>query len=202
MKIAALLLITFGTIGATVGVARTVPSVPGWQSAWQVQGTLTILSLATMLAGIAIQRREHGSRITSPVSSGTFQWPCAALECLQAATTQLESTLDQRDLQSLHQTLEAIVSSPIADFVENRTAISERHGIRNSAAVMGPFATAERCLNRAWSASADGYWHEADTPPGHSRQAGLAPSPECLVPSTYRLAPGSSSVVLRALSKR
>jgi hypothetical protein len=161
MKIAALLLITVGTIGATVGVARTIPSVSGWQSAWQVQGTLTILSLATMLAGIVIQRRGQGSRVSSPDSGGTFQQACAALERLQTATTQLESTLDQCDLESLHQALEEIVSGPIADFVENRTAISDRHGLGNYAAVMGPFATAERYLNRAWSASVDGYWHEA-----------------------------------------
>ena len=161
MKVAAFLLITFGTIGATVGVARTVPSESGWQSAWQVQGTLTILSLAAMLAGIAIQRRGHRRRVSSPVSSGAFQRACVAFDRLQTSTTHLESTLDQRDLESLHQTLDAIVSGPVAGFVENRIAISERHGIGNYAAVMGPFATAERYLNRAWSASADGYWHEA-----------------------------------------
>ena len=161
MKIIAVLLITAGTIGATLGVARTVPSVPGWQSAWQVQVPLTTLSLATMLVGIAIQRRTHRSRKTSAVTRGNIQQARAALGRLQITAGRLESGLHEHDLDALHRALEEIVTGPLADFVANSTAISLRYGIGNYAVVMSAFSMAERYLNRAWSASADGYWHES-----------------------------------------
>jgi hypothetical protein len=161
MKVIAFLLITAGTIGATVGVARTVPSVPGWRSAWQLQEPLTVLSLATMLVGIAMQRRAHGDRKTSHLTSGNVQRACAALNRLQIAANQLESSFHHHDLDSLHRTLEEIVTDPLAEFVANSAAISHRYGIGDYAVVMSAFSTAERYLNRAWSASADGYWHEA-----------------------------------------
>jgi hypothetical protein len=48
----------------------------------------------------------------------------------------------------------------INSFVEARESMIPRLGMQNYADIMSPFATGERLLNRAWSASADGYVDE------------------------------------------
>ena len=46
------------------------------------------------------------------------------------------------------------------NFVEARESMIPRLGMQTYANIMSPFATGERLLNRAWSASADGYVDE------------------------------------------
>ena len=48
-------------------------------------------------------------------------------------------------------------------FVENRESIGHAFGLQSYADVMTHFATAERYLNRCWSASSDGYTDEVNT---------------------------------------
>jgi hypothetical protein len=48
-------------------------------------------------------------------------------------------------------------------FVDARTAIGHVYGLQEYADVMSYFASAERALNRAWSASTDGYVNEVNS---------------------------------------
>ena len=48
----------------------------------------------------------------------------------------------------------------IADFVEARTALIHTYSMQHYADLMTDFAIAERYVNRAWCASADGYIDE------------------------------------------
>ena len=48
----------------------------------------------------------------------------------------------------------------IDTFVEARESMIPRLGMQRYADIMSPFANGERLLNRAWSASADGYVDE------------------------------------------
>ena len=52
---------------------------------------------------------------------------------------------------------------PLADFANSRQALVKRFGMTIYADVMTEFASAERFLNRAWSAAADGYVDEVET---------------------------------------
>ena len=52
-------------------------------------------------------------------------------------------------------------TEPLSDFAESRQALVKRFDIQVFAEVMTEFASAERYINRAWSASADGYVDEA-----------------------------------------
>ena len=52
---------------------------------------------------------------------------------------------------------------PLADFANARQALVKRFGMTIYADVMSEFASAERFLNRAWSAAADGYVDEVET---------------------------------------
>jgi hypothetical protein len=47
------------------------------------------------------------------------------------------------------------------DFADSRNTITQRYGLTAFAEIMSEFATGERYINRAWSASADGYVDEA-----------------------------------------
>ncbi|MGB0759351.1 MAG: hypothetical protein ACPGPS_07435 [Rubripirellula sp.] len=51
---------------------------------------------------------------------------------------------------------------PLADFANARQALEKRFGMTIYADVMTEFASAERFLNRAWSAAADGYVDEVE----------------------------------------
>ena len=51
---------------------------------------------------------------------------------------------------------------PLADFANSRQALVKRFGMTIYADVMTEFASAERFLNRAWSAAADGYVDEVE----------------------------------------
>ena len=51
---------------------------------------------------------------------------------------------------------------PLADFANARQALVKRFGMTIYADVMTEFASAERFLNRAWSAAADGYVDEVE----------------------------------------
>lgn len=49
---------------------------------------------------------------------------------------------------------------PLSDFAEARQALVKRYGLAVYAEVMTEFASAERYINRSWSAAADGYVDE------------------------------------------
>lgn len=51
---------------------------------------------------------------------------------------------------------------PLAEFANARQALVKRFGMNVYADVMTEFASAERFLNRAWSAAADGYVDEVE----------------------------------------
>lgn len=51
-------------------------------------------------------------------------------------------------------------AEPFADFADARQALVKRFGLKVYADVMTEFASAERYVNRSWSAAADGYIDE------------------------------------------
>jgi len=59
--------------------------------------------------------------------------------------------------------VEEVFADDLSGFAERRETITVRHGLQAYADVMSPFASAERHLNRVWSASTDGYVEEART---------------------------------------
>lgn len=52
-------------------------------------------------------------------------------------------------------------SEAFSDFADARNALIQKFGLQGFADVMTQFASGERFVNRAWSASADGYMNEA-----------------------------------------
>jgi len=64
------------------------------------------------------------------------------------------------ELLSLHHRIDDELMVDFNRFVDARESMIPRLGMQNYADVMSPFATGERLINRAWSASADGYVDE------------------------------------------
>ena len=57
--------------------------------------------------------------------------------------------------------IEGELQDDLREFAEGRDAITAEYGLQIFAEVMTEFASGERAINRAWSASADGYIEEA-----------------------------------------
>ncbi len=71
-----------------------------------------------------------------------------------------EQRTGDEDQLTVHQRIDAELLGDINDFVDARESMIPRLGMQSYADIMSPFANAERLLNRAWSASADGYVDE------------------------------------------
>lgn len=84
-------------------------------------------------------------------------------DTLQTLVTKVESLNKDRDtigVYGIHTHIDDNLVEDLDAFVEIRESISHRYGLQKYADLMSQFALAERNLNRAWSASADGYIDE------------------------------------------
>lgn len=71
-----------------------------------------------------------------------------------------ESRSSDEDQLTVHQRIDDELMDDINTFVDARESMIPKLGMQRYANVMSPFANGERLLNRAWSASADGYVDE------------------------------------------
>lgn len=88
--------------------------------------------------------------------------PSAALAAIRSRVDALRARTGGGHADDLHAIIEELgdlQQNEMARFAESRAALVARLGLAGYAAVMDAFATAERQINRAWSAAADG---EAD----------------------------------------
>ena len=72
----------------------------------------------------------------------------------------IRSEIDPKKPQDVHQRIDERLPDHLERFIESRKTIGHVHGLQAYGHVMNYFATAERYLNRVWSASADGYIDE------------------------------------------
>ena len=128
---------------------------------WDHKG-LFLLALGAMLAGGLILRREEAQRIATLLKRETadHETPGYALDAARSAVDNLLGELvGQRSEEQMHHItsrLDTIQQTHLAAFVNARAELIGRYGIAGYARIMDAFAAAERTLNRAWSAAADG----------------------------------------------
>ena len=72
----------------------------------------------------------------------------------------IRSEIDPKKPQDVHQRIDERLPDHLETFIESRKTIGHVHGLQAYGHVMNYFATAERYLNRVWSASTDGYIDE------------------------------------------
>lgn len=72
------------------------------------------------------------------------------------------SVRQNRSLADVLHCIDQECVDPLADFAEARQSLVKRFGLEVYAEVMTEFASAERLINRSWSAAADGYVDEVE----------------------------------------
>ncbi len=73
----------------------------------------------------------------------------------------LTVSLGELDCEQIRSALDPVLQDGVYPFVEGRELLRSEVGGKRYVAIMSPFASAERRLNRAWSAAVDGYVDEA-----------------------------------------
>ena len=72
----------------------------------------------------------------------------------------IRSEIDPNRPQEVRKRIDKKLPDHLETFIESRKTIGHVHGLQAYGHVMNYFATAERYLNRVWSASTDGYIDE------------------------------------------
>lgn len=130
----------------------------------QVQWSIVIPSLVMGLIGVAlIQLSIRGqSQAVDAVRSNIGKLE-ASLARIVESITQLDADKQSINVYDVHDRIDELFMADLDTFVENRESMGHAFGLQSYADVMTHFATAERYLNRCWSASADGYIDEVHT---------------------------------------
>ncbi len=137
-------------------------SLKRWPGKWFLG-----LAVAGLLAGAALIRSK--SQPASAVANGDRageESPDTALDELRRMLTGLRSDLDR--LPSERSRLDLIIEllnraqkTHMPAFIDARPLLIARLGLSGFAALMDRYAAAERQINRAWSAAADGVYEES-----------------------------------------
>ena len=130
----------------------------------EVEWSIVVPSLLVGLVGVVLVRMSIRGQSTA---SDTVRTNIGKLEeslarIVQTAT-RLDTEKDTINVYDVHDRIDAEFMGDLDIFVENRESIGHAFGLQSYADVMTHFATAERYLNRCWSASSDGYTDEVNT---------------------------------------
>jgi hypothetical protein len=155
------ILLTLATVAACLFAAR----IP-------VMTAPLVVSAAVMIAAVVMMRRGYKAKLAREVASasgrGVFDFSASIKDVLNTLE-RLESD-QQAGCEDFHRELDRLVDGALFDFAEAREGLLAMHGFGEFARVVGEFSRGERAVNRAWSASVDGYPHEARASVGRARE--------------------------------
>lgn len=120
------------------------------------------LSMIVGLVGVVLLRKTAKSAQQDDGKvAQQFETITSSLATLTTNVSTLQNGLgDMSPRQSL-EFIDRECAPAFGDFAESRNALIQRFGMQPYAEIMTQFASGERFINRAWSASADGYMNEA-----------------------------------------
>ncbi len=152
MKQAGYLLLLLGFLGGAFTTVHTVETIP-----WGPYAGCA----AAMVVGLVLVTRARKEESTA---SGRVDAQVQTLqESLTRLIAELQSMNDSAETLVVHDVRHQIDRTLLPDldrFIEVRESMIPRFGLQGYVTVMDAFAGSERLLNRAWSASADGYVDE------------------------------------------
>ncbi len=144
--------------GVFVAVRNTEIANAKWST---IEWPLYALAIAVGTVGVVILRM---TQLQSATHADKLESDIKILEVsirdLLAHFANLLKSKQQLDVYSIHKLIDAQLMESINNFVEARETLIHTYGLRQYAELMTDFSTAERNINRAWSASADGYVDE------------------------------------------
>lgn len=130
----------------------------------QVRWSFVIPGLLVGLVGVAlIQLSIRGQRQAVDAVRTNIGKLEESLARIVENITQFDADKESINVYDVHDRIDQLFMSDLDTFVENRESMGHAFGLQSYADVMTHFATAERYLNRCWSASADGYIDEVHT---------------------------------------
>ena len=122
-----------------------------------------LLALAVGFAGVVLVRRAKRSHASDEAKiDAEYSTVRRSLDTLVAEVDRLNTQSDRKPTEVLHW-IDDRCMEPFSEFAEARQALVKRFGMKVYADVMTEFASAERLVNRTWSAAADGYVDEVAT---------------------------------------
>lgn len=117
---------------------------------------------ALSVAGVVVLRlTSKGEATAENVLTQNMQLVLTSLEQLQSKLHKLNETRDEVGVYGICNHIDNELMADLSNFVAARETVIQKHGLDTYARMMDAFAGGERALNRAWSASADGYIDEA-----------------------------------------
>jgi hypothetical protein len=136
-----------------------------WKEGWLFGLACLGLTAAATLMRVDARRALARSAGANGTDAGARLSPEQALGAAQRSLEELRTSLttqtDEADLKRIVECLNDLQATHFVSFVDARPALLGSLGMARYARLMGSFATAERQLNRSWSAAADRIAEEA-----------------------------------------
>ncbi len=146
------LLLWAGFVGATLTALRNGLDIDWiYFVLWLGAGVAGVLVLRTTSRSAA----EHEHKVSADLDTMR-----RSLTALETGIRDLVGRRAATDVYDVHGTIDEELVPDLAAFAEARESMIPLWGLDRYAEVMTRFAGAERMINRAWSASADGYEDE------------------------------------------
>jgi len=153
MKNAGFLLLVVGFLGGAFATALDIE-----RTNWE---TFVPAALAALVGVILIKRHARGEATSHRVLAANRS---ELTDSLGAIVTNLQQIIDageQIQVGDLRREIDSRLRDDLRRFADARESLVHLHGLQAYADIMSEFAAGERYVNRVWSASADGYDHEA-----------------------------------------
>ncbi len=136
-----------------------------YATALDTQATDWVLFIPAAVAGIAgvaaIKRSSRGAARDEAVLTANRAELRDSLERIAAETEDIAATAAGMGVDRVRAEIDERLRESLRRFAEVRESLVHLYGLQAYADIMSRFAAGERALNRAWSASADGYADES-----------------------------------------
>lgn len=152
MKITGYSLIGIGFVLGALAAVLDIESVN-----WGLFAAGVFLGIAGV---ITVRVHEHLHKSCEHKVTGHLSDIETSIAAIVSNINMLCDKKDQLDTFRVHQMIDELFKEDIINFTEARRAIGQAYGLQEYAETMSLFASAERAINRAWSASTDGYVNE------------------------------------------
>ncbi|MEE8452743.1 MAG: hypothetical protein V3R99_12540 [Thermoguttaceae bacterium] len=131
-----------------------------WRGKWYFAASLVVL-----LLGGRITRQSSKSKIAAEAKDGHAKSPKQTLQAIAEAVDRLRADLTGMpdavaQTEAVVERLDELQKTHMTALVDAREALVATLGLAGYAGLMDAYASAERQINRAWSAAADGADHE------------------------------------------
>jgi hypothetical protein len=123
-----------------------------------------LAALVAMVLGVVLKRPRAAAGVDGAAADGGALGASdvrARVAALARKLEELAARVDGLAPDGIHAALDPLLADDVYTIVESRDAVAARLGAAGFVAVFGPFAAAERQMNRAWSAAVDGNVAEA-----------------------------------------